>query len=138
MGVYVFLCREGWMKVGHHMVTKSRPNAYYRVAGRGFYSVVHPEELSDQLSVEHLQLRAWFPSLTRADEGRVHRICDSSRRCGEFHPQDELDTVLAECAKLGGVHCPVDDEGKKAALQWGRRRARRALAKRRIAKPPTR
>lgn len=52
MGVYVFESTHApWIKVGHHKITASRPNVYYRVARRGFYSCVHPKELEGRLTM---------------------------------------------------------------------------------------
>lgn len=102
MGVYVFQCLAGpWVKVGHHLATSRRPNAYYRVAGRGFFSLVHPAALDGCLGVADLALVAWYPALTRADEQRVHRACDRTRRVGEFHPVDELERILDLCDAAG-------------------------------------
>jgi hypothetical protein len=123
MGVYVFRCRHGpWVKVGHHRVTPRRPNAYYRVAGRGFHSVVHPPELAVHLNMSDLDLVAWYPELDRRAETRVHR---AFARCGEFHPDTELDAILRMCEELGGTHVDVSEAARRRAVAWGARRARR-------------
>ena len=127
MGVYVFRCLHGpWVKVGHHLVTPRRPNAYYRVAGRGFYSIVHPPALEGKLGVHDLELVAWFPELTRAHERAVHTR-GAAVRVGEFHPVDALPAILALLeGPLGGVRCAVSSPARRRALAWGARRARRA------------
>jgi hypothetical protein len=127
MGVYVFRSAHApWVKVGHHLARPRRPHAYYRVAGRGFESVVHPRELDGRLGVHDLVLEAWYPTLTRADEGRVHRACARADAVGEFHPLAELDAIRAACEALGGVHAPVSDAQRARAIAWGARRARAA------------
>lgn len=130
MGVYVFECEGGWVKVGHHLVTPRRPNAYYRVAGRGFHSVVHPPALEGRLGVHELRLLAWFPNLQRSDELAVHRICDAQSRVGEFHTAEQLPLILAKCLELGGVRADISSPARKRALAWGARRAQRARRRR--------
>lgn len=94
MGVYVFECLHGpFVKVGHHLVTRGRPNAYYRVAGRGFESVVHPPALDSLLYLQHLSLVGWYPKLTREDETKIHRLFREGR-VGEFHPASDLEGIL--------------------------------------------
>ena len=130
MGVYIFRCLSApWVKVGHHLATPRRPNAYYRVAGRGFHSVVHPPELTGKLGMCDLELVAWFPGLSRAAEMAVHRACEQQSRVGEFHGAHELPRILAQCTELGGVEATVSDAARKRAVAWGARRAR-AAAKR--------
>lgn len=124
MGVYVFRClRAPYIKVGHHLVRPRRPNAYYRIAGRGFESVVHPIELDGKLWPDDLELVAWYPNLTRDDERDAHRLCTT--RVGEFHESWEMDAVLALC-DARGARCEVDEAARKRAMAWGARRVRRA------------
>lgn len=133
MGVYVFRCLHGpWCKVGHHRVTPRKPNAYYRIAGRGFYSVVHPPDVAEHLGVRDMELVGWFPNLDRRAETRVHRACDRTRRVGEFHPVDEIPHILCECAALGGCATRVTSAARRKAIAWGARRA--AAARRRRAR----
>lgn len=129
MGVYLFKSvHEPWFKAGHFQATPRKPNAYYRVAGRGFYSVVHPECLDGRLGVGDLELVRWYPTLTRKDETRVHRAC--ATRVGEFHPLEDLDTAIALCeGELGAQHVSVTSPARRKALAWGARRA--AAARRR-------
>lgn len=126
MGVYVFRCLHGpWVKVGHHLATSRRPNAYYRVAGRGFHSVVHPAELDGRLNMSDLVLVAWYPNLARCDETRVHRAYGVGR-VGEFHPLHDLPGILHMCEEdLGGERCDVSDAARRRAVVWGTRKARR-------------
>lgn len=100
MGVYVFRSKTApWIKVGHHRVTPRRPDVSYRVKRRGFHSCRHPPELEGRLDADDFDLVAWFPSLTRRDEGRLHRLC--SRRpgpsLGEFHHASATEFVLSWC-----------------------------------------
>lgn len=81
MGVYIFKSKHGpYIKVGHYQGR----NAWSRVAHRGFYSCVCPEEIRDRVSVNDLELVAWFPELTKKEERmiktkwRKHRIYEKS------------------------------------------------------------
>ena len=131
MGVYVFeSIHLPWLKVGHHMVAPRRPNAYYRIAGRGFYSVIHPPELDGRLSMNDFRLVAWYPNLLRKDETSVHRLCDKQLRKGEFHPLHEMDLIRQTCEALGGEHIVVTEGERKKAQQWGARRAKQAQRRR--------
>ncbi len=117
MGVYVFrILNTDWIKVGHHKVTASRPNVYYRVARRGFHSLVHPPELEGRLGMQHLELLAWFPSLGRRQETMAHKACKT--HCGEFHDISDLEFVLKSCESNGGVQAHPSREDKEQALEW--------------------
>lgn len=118
MGVYFFECGEsGWVKVGHHRLTASRPNVYYRVARRGFGSCRHPAELSGKLAADDVRLVAWFPSLTRRDEGRLHRL--DPTRVGEFHRAFAVPALLAEARRLAGSDSvAVSDADRRRAMSW--------------------
>lgn len=123
MGVYIFRCLDApWVKVGHHKISTNRPNVYFRIAGRGFNSCVHPGELTGRLSIHDMCLVAWYPSLSRRDETRIHRSCTHS--CGEFHPVSELATILSLCNTLGKCVMPAKED-RDIALAWAGRRARR-------------
>ena len=127
MGVYVFDTVSDWVKVGHYTATRGRPNAYYRIAGKGFYKLKHPSELDDLLGVQHLTLLAWYPTLGIDVERRIHREC--AERVGEFHPRRRLASILETCDALGerkGVTASQRDR----ALQWGWRKARKARKRR--------
>ena len=123
MGVYIFRCKHApYVKVGHHLVTPRRPNAYYRIAGRGFESVVHPSELDGKLSAYDVDLVAWFPVLTRDVERRIH--ASHPDRVGEFHREEHLPSILATCDALSD-RTSISDSEKRKAFAWGRRQARR-------------
>ena len=130
MGVYVFRCRHGpFVKVGHHLVTRGRPNAYYRVAGRGFETVVHPPELDGLLYPEHLTLEGWYPTLAREHETAVHRRFRTAASVGEFHPDEHLAAILASLDAFGG-RAEVGEAARRRAMRWGARQVRRALRRR--------
>ena len=125
MGVYVFKStRASWFKLGHHKISASRPNVYYRIAGRGFFSCVAPKALGNALTINDFELIAWYPTLTRRDEGALHRNrCES---VGEFHPLEELEATLIECDARGARE-DVSSDDRDAAIEWakhsgGRRR----------------
>ena len=124
MGVYVFrIIDTDWIKVGHHKVTASRPNVYYRVAARGFHSLVHPPELEGRLGIEHMELLAWFPTLGLRHETDAHEACKTNY--GEFHNISDLETVLKSCESNGGVQSYSSSEDKELALSWAETRSRR-------------
>lgn len=127
MGVYIFDTVSNWIKVGHFKATRSKPNAYYRIAGQGFYKLKHPSELDDLLGVQHLTLLAWYPTLGVDMERRIHRECPE--RVGEFHPKHRLAAILETCDALGERQ-QVTECQKHRALQWGWRKARRARKRR--------
>lgn len=125
MGVYVMKCLHGpYVKVGHHRVTRARPNVYYRVAGRGFHACVHPACLDGKLGMRDLELLAWYPTLTMSDEKAVHRA-GKATRVGEFHPAEALPTILADLDARGARES-VDEAAKQQAVAWAGKRAARA------------
>lgn len=98
MGVYIFLSRHGpFIKVGHY----KGKNAWSRVAHRGFYSCVCPVEIRNRVSVEDLELLAWFPDLNRATEAMIKKRFKGERIYGksEWFPLyclDQIQTILTE------------------------------------------
>lgn len=106
-----------WIKVGHHKITARRPNVYYRVAGRGFSSVRHPEELKGKLGIRDFDLVAWYPALDTADERYVHNECRTTASVGEFHPLPKLSQALQICDSLA-ERAPVSKAQYNAALAW--------------------
>ena len=118
MGVYVFKSKHApWIKVGHHKITASRPNVYYRVARRGFYSCVHPNELRGRLSIGDVELIAWYPDLTKRHETILHKTCVT--KTGEFHPLENLSNILAKADTLG-ARSSVSNADMEQALDWAR------------------
>ena len=129
MGVYVFRCLHGpYVKVGHHLATRRRPHAYYRVAGRGFESVVHPQGLDGRLRVQDLVLEGWYPALTRQDETRVHRLF-AEGHVGEFHRADDLPAILSTLDGMGSRAAVAETE-RARAIRWGYRQIKRAKRRR--------
>ena len=128
MGVYVFECLHApYIKVGHHLQRRGRTNPYYRIAGRGFQSVVHPEELDGLLYEPHLRLVAWFPNLTREDEREIHTAFKTGK-IGEFHRKEDENDVL-RILDSKGERKDVSLRSKKRAMQWGTRKVLKAKRK---------
>lgn len=124
MGVYVFRCLHApFVKVGHHHATPKRPNAYYRVAGRGFESIIHPEELNGKTYTEDLELVGWYPQLTRVIEMSIHRRFTTGK-VGEFHRLEDLECILGTLNALGSP-CFVSQKSREKAVRWGYRQVRR-------------
>lgn len=119
MGVYVFssLFCPGWFKVGHHRVTKRRPNVWYRVARRGFNSCKCPPELTGNTHVEQIELVHFYPNLSSRDERRLHRE-NKTVRVGEWYPVSELGRIVARLEAMGGVEVQVEEEDRQEALRW--------------------
>lgn len=126
MGVYVFDTPSDWVKVGHYKATPRRPHAYYRIAGRGFQSLKHPDDLEGLLGVQHLVLIAWYPTLGVDVEKRIHQAC--ADRVGEFHPRRRLVEILKECDAVG-ERGEVTESQKQRALRWGWAKVQRAKKK---------
>lgn len=125
MGVYVFRCLHApYIKIGHHLVTRRRPNAYYRVAGRGFESVIHPPELDGLLYLKDLYLEGWYPQLNRHDETQLHKTF-SKERVGEFHRLEDLPSVIAMLDSMG-EHIRISESSRRRAERWGYRQIKRA------------
>ena len=79
MGVYIFRSHHGpYIKVGHY----AGQNAYSRIAHRGFYSCVCPIDIENRVSVEDVELVAWFPSLSKKDEASVKKQWKDCRISG--------------------------------------------------------
>lgn len=120
MGVYVFECGN-YIKVGHHAISSRRPNVYYRVAGRGFHSCLHPTELEGRLNISDIVLVAWYPSLTRRDEMHIHRTF--TKRVGEFHAASERDAIMKRLDQLGS-RSEVTDLERERAIVWAGKRGK--------------
>lgn len=99
MGVYVFRSAHApYIKVGHY----SGRNAYSRVAHRGFSSCVCPAEVRGRVSMDDLELVAWFPGQKRDTEARVKRQWKHVRVYGksEWLPAAVQDQVVDYLASL--------------------------------------
>lgn len=93
MGVYVFRSFHApYIKVGHY----SGKNAFCRISHRGFYSCVCPNEIKDKVSMDDMELVAWFPHQTKKTEQQIKRKWKQDRIYGksEWLPLNKLDQVL--------------------------------------------
>ncbi|NDF13573.1 MAG: hypothetical protein EB060_12270 [Proteobacteria bacterium] len=98
MGVYIFRSKHGpYIKVGHYQ----GQNAWSRVAHRGFYSCVCPDAIKDRVAAEDVELLAWFPKLTKAEERLIKKKWKKDRIYGksEWFPLKLLDAVREELMK---------------------------------------
>lgn len=92
MGVYIFRSVHGpYIKVGHY----SGRNAFSRVAHRGFYSCVCPREIENRVSMEDVELLAWYPGLRKKSESEVKRKWRHHRIYGksEWFPLEQLGSI---------------------------------------------
>lgn len=94
MGVYVFRSVHApYIKVGHYQ----GQNVFCRIAHRGFASCVCPRELGGRVSMEDMELVAWFPHQTRKTEQLVKKRWKPYRVYGrsEWLPAGKLGEVVA-------------------------------------------
>lgn len=100
------------IKIGHYC----KNNAWGRIANRGFYSCICPDEIKDKVSVKDLNLLCWFPKLTPKDEKNFHRMLINYRICGEWFRSEALDSLLeivteeneaSSCSKEEAVNVKV-------------------------------
>lgn len=118
MGVYIYQSLRGpYIKVGHY----KGKNAYSRVAHRGFYSCICPAEIKEQVSIEDLELMAWFPNLTKKEERMVktkwkeYRIDKS-----EWFPLEKI-TEIKQCLET------LDQDQKESCCKDDAMSTRRRL-----------
>lgn len=99
MGVYVFRSFHApYIKVGHY----NGKNAFSRIAHRGFSSCVCPHEIQDRVSINDVELIAWFPKQTRKTEQQIKKQFKQYRIYGksEWLPADKLGEVLDHLQQL--------------------------------------
>jgi hypothetical protein len=90
MGVYVYKSLHmDAIKIGHY----AKQNAWSRIARRGFYSCIRPNEIEQRVSVNDVELLYWFPHLTAKDEKKMHKMFSSYSLCGEWFSSTALDEI---------------------------------------------
>lgn len=92
MGVYIYRSFHApYIKVGHY----AGQNAFCRIAHRGFYSCVCPREIRDRVSIEDMELIAWYPKLDKKMERLVKSKWRKWRIYGksEWFPVGMLDQI---------------------------------------------
>lgn len=90
MGVYVFQSIHApYIKVGHYC----GKNAFSRIAHRGFSSCVCPQEIRDRVSMDDMELVAWFPNQTRKTEQTIKKKWKHDR-IGEWLSSNQLRPLL--------------------------------------------
>ena len=126
--MYIFNVMDKYIKVGHHKITRKRPNVWFRVAGRGFNSCVSPLDIKDHRSVSDLELIGWYPNINITQERVFHRSMrgQPGHVCGEWYAYSYLLQVKQKIeTDLKGVETAVDPRGKSIALDWAGKRKRR-------------
>jgi hypothetical protein len=121
MGVYIIKSKHAnWFKVGHHKISASRPNVYYRYINRGFYSVICPEELQNRVGFWDVELLYFFKNLTTRDERQIHRDLRSIyRNCGEwYYSLNIAETANLITTKYQGVNEMPTRADLDNAFQW--------------------
>lgn len=130
MGVYIFrsIHINGWIKVGHQTITRTKPNVYFRLIGKNhdFNYVRHPVVLKGRIGINDVELVKWFPSLNLNTELEIHRILRKTffQNYGEFYFMENDDDfyrlikIITE--DFGGVEEEVGIQEKKIALEMDR------------------
>ena len=93
MGVYIFRSLHApYIKIGHY----NGKNAFSRIAHRGFYSCVCPQEIKHRVAMDDMELLAWFPKQNKKTEQQIKKKWKHSRIYGksEWMPLDKLEDVL--------------------------------------------
>jgi len=93
MGVYIYKSLHApYIKIGHYQ----GKNAFSRIAHRGFYSCVCPNEIKHCVSLEDMELIAWFPHQDRKVERLIKSRWRKDRVYGksEWMPLSKLEEVL--------------------------------------------
>lgn len=91
MGVYVYKSKHiNAIKVGHYI----KNNAWSRIAHRGFYCIICPDEIKDRVGVNDLDLLCWYPNLTSKDEKQLHRDLFEYKLCGEWFRAEAIDIIV--------------------------------------------
>lgn len=91
MGVYIFKSTHinGWVKIGHQTITRTKPNVYFRLIGKNhdFNFVRHPVVLKGKIGINDVELVKWFPNLNLKTELEIHRILRKTfpQNYGEFY-----------------------------------------------------
>ena len=90
MGVYIFKSKHrDFIKIGHYC----KYNAWSRIAHRGFYSVKRPDELTNNVGVEDMELIYWFPNLNMSDEKRIIEDLKKYKIIGEWFSTEALKDI---------------------------------------------
>ena len=100
MGVYIYRSFHApYIKVGHY----AGKNAFSRIAHRGFTSCVCPREIRDCVSMNDMELIAWYPYLTKKIERKVKTQWKASRIYGksEWFPAGKLGEIQTFLDGLG-------------------------------------
>lgn len=92
MGVYIFKSFHApYIKVGHYQ----GKNVFSRIAHRGFYSCSCPKEISKQVSMDDVELMAWFPNQGKKTEQLVKKKWKSYRyKKSEWIQQDKMNEIM--------------------------------------------
>lgn len=96
MGIYIIKSLySDWFKLGHHKITKRRPNVYYRYINRRFYSCKCPEEIKNKVSFDDLQLIYWFNNLGLKEEQKIHlQLKQKFNNIGEWYKYNDLEKII--------------------------------------------
>lgn len=121
MGVYIIKHKfSDWFKIGHHKITKTKLNVYFRFINRGFYACRCPDEIKNKVSFEDLDLLYWFPNLDIVKEIRIHNYLKKIyEHYGEWYINADIDIVVKIITNVfNGVIGTVTDDDLMKAKQW--------------------
>lgn len=96
MGIYIIKSlHSDWIRVGHQVITDKRPSVYYRFIGRGFYTVVRPQEIENKVDFNDLQLIYWFSDLNKQDERRLlKKLRILYEHNGKWYKYENINDIL--------------------------------------------
>jgi hypothetical protein len=107
MGVYVYKSIHiNAIKIGNHCTN----NAWNRIAYKGFYSCICPEEIKNKVSIHDLTLLYWYPNLTMKDEKIFHKKLHEYKICGEWFRSEAIDKFLEMVSQENkALECSKED-----------------------------
>lgn len=111
MGVYVFRSRHiPAVKIGSH----GGKNAWGRLRGNGFKSLLKPAELENRVNICDLELLYWFPQMDNMEEFAIHTKFEKYRIIGEWFTAEVVD-LISELVFVPNMaaSCIIPSEYKK-------------------------
>lgn len=125
MGIYIVKSKySNWYKLGHHKITKHKPNPYFRYINRGFNSCKCPKELENKVNFNDLELIYWFPNLSIRIEREIHIYLKKNRNfydttIGEWYSNFKLEEIkdLIINKYKGYLHI-LDEKDLLIAQNW--------------------
>ena len=61
-----------WIKIGHHKISDSRPNPYFRLVYGGFRTTICPKGIKYNSTIDGMEILNWYPNLSIDKEMKLH------------------------------------------------------------------